>query len=424
MFPALIPLLFGTLDPAVPAQPPPGPLPAPACAPPELTALPALQAPSWLPSFFHWTLFEIALWKYAALLLLLLLGLVLRKGVYFVMSRQLSPFAARFGAEWVQRFSQALASPLALLALSGVLALTEPSLRLPTPVHDFLGFAIHLLIVLPCIWALYRVAMLFCDRLETRPHDAPLDQRLDKDIVPIIRGTLQVVITIIGVMFFLQNIGVDIHSLLAGLGLGGIALALASKDLLANFFGSLVLVHDRPFKVGDKIAVNGVEGEVETIGLRSTRLRTLNDTLVTVPNSRLADSTIDSYGTRLFRRTSTTIGLAYDTPPERVEAFVEGIRTILRGNELIREDFEVHFTGFGQSSLEFLLNFYVRNISWTVELSEKQKIYLAVLRLAQAIDVRLALPTQRLRVESVDGRDERELASALELRPSADKAAS
>ena len=377
------------------------PSPAPAAADAAETAPETASIGiRWFTETFDQTLFGIYLWQGIVMAAALLAGMTLSRLAFVLLKRKGGTLAKKFGAEWLDKAASRLVVPVSLLAMAGALALTLPGLGLSEGPKATMSFVVRLLAILPCVWASYRGALIFCDRLEARARAGK--SKIDRDFVPLIRRTLQVVILLIGLIFILQNLGVDVGSLIAGLGIGGLAIAMAAKDTLANFFGSLVLIGDRPFKIGDRIVVNGIDGDVESVGLRSTRVRTYYDSLVALPNSKLADSTIDNQGVRKFRRTSTTLGLSYDTTPEQMEAFIEGVRAIIRANEFTRKDsYEVSFTGFGAYSLEILLYFYVRNISWRVELKAKQDINLEIMRLAKALKVQFAFPTQTLHHEFV-----------------------
>jgi MscS family membrane protein len=203
-------------------------------------------------------------------------------------------------------------------------------------------------------------------------------------------------------LFILQNLNINVSSLLAGLGIGGVALALAAKDTVANFFGSIMIFVDRPFQIGDWVVVSGVEGIVEEVGFRSTRIRTFYNSQVTVPNAKFTETNIDNYGRRMYRRTTLTLNLTYDTTPEQMQAFVEGIRAVIKANPHTRKDlYEAHMSGFGAHSLDVLVYFFLKVETWSAELRERHNIYLELLRLAQELKVQFAFPTQTLHVDSI-----------------------
>ena len=195
-------------------------------------------------------------------------------------------------------------------------------------------------------------------------------------------------------------------SVLAGLGLGGLAFALAAKDACANFFGSIMILLDRPFNIGDWVIIGETEGSVEEIGFRSTRIRTFYDSLITVPNSILANANIDNMGQRNYRRIKAFFGLTYDTPPEKMEAFLEGVKNIVKANPYTRKDYyHVVFTAYGNFSLDVMLYCFSKVPDWSAELVQRQNIYLEILRLAEKIGVDFAFPTQTLHMESFPGQE-------------------
>jgi MscS family membrane protein len=195
--------------------------------------------------------------------------------------------------------------------------------------------------------------------------------------------------------------GVNVFSLLAGLGLGGLAFALAAKDTAANLFGSIMILVDRPFKIGDWVSVDTVEGTVEEIGFRSTRIRTFYNSLVTVPNANMANAQIDNLGVRQYRRTSFELDVTYGTKSKDLDAFIEGIRKIILENSISRKDmYHVYFSGYGASSLKIMVYFFLITDDWGQELKEKQNIYFKIYSLAEQLGVEFAFPTQTIFLNS------------------------
>jgi len=183
---------------------------------------------------------------------------------------------------------------------------------------------------------------------------------------------------------------------------GGLAIALAARETLANLLGSLIIMFEKPFAIGQQVKVKDVEGTVEKVGFRSTQIRTLYDSLVTIPSSQLVNSTIDNLELRNYREVKTVLNLAYDTPVEKIEAFVAGIRQLLEADPGTHKDkLQVFLYAFGPHSLDVLVRFFVQVPDRLVELTERQRLFLAMLRLAEAQGVRFAFPTQTLHIESV-----------------------
>lgn len=231
---------------------------------------------------------------------------------------------------------------------------------------------------------------------------AQTESRLDDQIVPIVRSSTKVFLVIIGSILVLQNLGYSVTSLIAGLGIGGAALALASKDTLSNLFGSIVVFLDRPFQIGDWIEMNGMEGVVEEVGLRTTRLRTFANSLITLPNSLFTTSAINNWSRMAKRRIRMTIGLTYGTSADQMRQAIQAIKDIILADERFHHDsFVVAFDAFGPSSLDILINCFTRSTSGPDYIAAKQDFLLAIMDAMHAIGVSFAFPTQTLHVESL-----------------------
>ena len=228
------------------------------------------------------------------------------------------------------------------------------------------------------------------------------DNSLDNQLVEVFIKAAKLFITFIGILLTLQNLGIHVTSLVAGLGIGGLAFALAAKDTIANLFGFTTILIDRPFKVGEFIRIGDLEGVVENLGLRSTRIRTFYKSLVSIPNLVVANEKIDNMGQRICRRTRTTLGLTYGTSPEKLEAFCEKVKAIIQAHPQTAEDqIYVYFCEYGASSLNILVYFYHQVIDWQEELNARHEIFLSILKMAKELNVQFAFPTQSLHIESL-----------------------
>ncbi len=249
----------------------------------------------------------------------------------------------------------------------------------------------------------FRGVDVLTDVLERRADQT--ESRFDDQLVPLVSSALKGVVVLIGAVFVLGNLGVNVTSLLAGLGLGGLAVALAAQDTIRNLLGGVTIFADRPFQVGDWVVMNDIEGTVEHVGFRSSRVRTFYNSVVTVPNARIVDTHVDNMGLRQWRRYKTTLGLAYETTPDQVQAFVEGVRALIRSNPGMRKDYYiVEFHGFGASSLDVLVYCFIDAPDWNAELRTRHVLNLDIMRLAEDLGVEFAFPTQTLHVASQPGR--------------------
>jgi len=213
--------------------------------------------------------------------------------------------------------------------------------------------------------------------------------------VPLLRRTLKLFVLVVGLLFVASRMSEDLWGIVAGLSLGTFALGFAAKDSVENLFGTFTVLMDKPFQIGDWIISGDLEGTVELVGFRSTRIRTFYNSVITVPNSRFISSAVDNMGERRYRRIRTTLGLTYDTPPEKIEAFCEGVRELIRSHPYTRKDYyHVYLNGFGASSLDVMLYAFVETPEWATELREKHRLFADILRLAEKLGVSFAFPTQ------------------------------
>ena len=235
------------------------------------------------------------------------------------------------------------------------------------------------------------------EKVISRSHNLKLEKAFLNHFLPYSIKILKALSAAIIILMGLQNLGWNVSTLLTGLGLGGAALALASKETLAHFFGGFSVVSDKPFSIGDWIICNDFEGSVQEIGFRSTKIKTFYDSIIAVPNSILANSIIDNMGKRESRRTRVILDLTYDTSEDKIKEFVEGIKQILKNNDKVRQDyFQCYFYGFGPHSLQVLLNFFVKTKDWDQELEVKQDLFLEIIALSKKLEVQFAFPTQTL----------------------------
>ncbi len=233
---------------------------------------------------------------------------------------------------------------------------------------------------------------------------------LDDHLVPFIRKSLRVFIVFLAILFLVQNLGYSVSALLASLGLGGLAVALAAKDSLANVFGSLMILLDRPFTIGDWIKAEDMEGVVEDIGFRSTRIRTFSKTLITVPNSVLMNMSIDNFSQMPKRRIKLTIGVTYETTPAQMRQAVAAIKKMLREHPAIHQEFFlVNFTDFGASSLDIMVYCFTTSTVWGEYLDARQDVCLKIMETVEGLGLGIAFPSQTIYMHDMDGEKQPEI---------------
>src|SRR5271157_1478898 len=211
---------------------------------------------------------------------------------------------------------------------------------------------------------------------------------------PVMSLVLKILVAVFGLATVLKLFGFDVGTVLAGLGIGGLAVALAAQDTLKNFFGSLMLIADRTFRVGDLVQIGTNDGVVETVGLRCTRIRALDDSLMTIPNSDLTTSHITNFGARRYRRFRTQLSIAYGTSPEALIKFREGILEQIRNHPSVRhEKYEVVVNDLGSSGIQLLIQVFFEVPDYHAELLTRDSLILDILRLAERLGIAFDTPT-------------------------------
>jgi len=215
--------------------------------------------------------------------------------------------------------------------------------------------------------------------------------------LPWIRKSLMTVFVVLGVLLTIQSMGYDVKTILAGLGIGGLAFALAAQDTLANIFGAVVVAIDQPFRVGEVVRIAGNVGAVEDIGLRSTRIRLIDKSLMIIPNKTVAGETITNLGRFTQRRCEQVIGLTYDTKPEQMAEMVDEIKRIIRTEEVIDPNSVIaFFRDFGPSSLDIWVVYLSRTPDFVPFMEARQRINMNIMRAVEARGLSFAFPTQTL----------------------------
>ncbi len=327
-------------------------------------------------------------------LVLLVCGFILRQILNGFLRGKLLALAARTSTKADDLATEALVSPLGLLlpVIGGYLAL-----RILLGVHpDWVprtDQAFRIATILVVVWTAFKLvdalAVLMGEMADRT------DSQLDDQVVPLLRKSFKVFLGVLAFILIAQNLGYSVSGLLAGLGIGGLAVAMAAKDTLANFFGSLMILIDQPFHRGDWVTFPGGDGVVEEIGLRSTRVRTFAKTVVSVPNQALANATVENHSLMPKRRIKFTLGVTYDASVEQIEQLVARIEDYLRGNPDIDQEFMlVKFTEFGPSSLDLFVYCFTASTDWTKHLSVKQEVNLTIMKMIEEMGMSIAFPTQ------------------------------
>jgi MscS family membrane protein len=353
----------------------------------------------WLASQFpeSWTRQHLLIpdYQWFCLLVLIFIGFLADRVTRFVLGRMTRVWLHLRQGGLSQEQSANPWKPVGLLAQAIVWFYGTRAIGLPASVLSILLVGLKLFAVVAAVWTTFLFINLLVNQLKARA--AASATKFDDLLVPLVSRSLKALALCMGIITGAKAFDLPISGLVGGLGLGGAALALASKDAIANLFGSITVLTDRPFEVGDWIVTDKAEGTVETVGFRSTRIRTFYNSQITVPNSLLTTAIVDNMGRRRYRRIKTTLSIQYDTTPEQLDAFCEGIRELIRRHPYTRKDYyHVYFNQIGGSSLDILLYCFIECPEWAIELRERHRLLLDILRLAQTLGVQFAYPTRTL----------------------------
>ena len=336
--------------------------------------------------------FGLYLWQYLGFVLIGILVIIL----FYILRLLLSWIIRRLTSDYVlwkrMKFFTSVWGSLLFLQL------LIPLLLLPPKLMEI--FTLSLKIILSFVFLLILLQLINILITFLRGITEKTESKMDEQLLPVLKRGIQVIVLALWLLQILSLLGINVTALIAGISIGGLALALAAQDTLKNLFGSLTIFMDKPFQIGDWVQSGDAEGTVEEVGFRSTRIRSFENSLIYVPNSQLSDRTINNYGLRDFRRFKTTIGIRYDTPPDKVEEFIKGMRSIVSNHPHTKKDaFEIHLNNLGASALEILFYIFFETSTWTEELESKHEIIMSIIRLAEELGVEFAFPSTTVYLE-------------------------
>lgn len=360
--------------------------------------------------FFSMTFLENSLKAYATFLGILFFGFLFKR----LISRYLGGILFRLlgkSAHEVGRsaFDDRLKQPLNNLIVLGALFFASQQLHFPRTwelaAEDEFGLRFLLNRGFSLVYAYFIFLLLlrfvdFVGEIMVR-RAAKTNNKMDDQIVPFAIEIAKVLVIILGSLTVLSSVfDVNIAALATGLGIGGIAIAMASKESLENLLGSFTIFLDKPFTYGDIVTVNGYTGTVEKVGFRSTRIRTFDKSIVTVPNKNMVNAELDNLGLRPIRRVKFSIGLTYGTSVDTIKTIVAQIETMINAHPNTTADgARVRFQEFGASSLDVLVLYYVDSPEWELLINTRQDINFSIIEIVQKAGSDFAFPTTSVFIE-------------------------
>lgn len=347
--------------------------------------------------------FNVYLWQYIGIAVAIPVLLLLTWMIGAVMRAIVSRITARTSATWDDTLVDHIRQPFRLWVGALLAGPLFSMLELNARLSGLIGAATRVLVLLALFWALLRAIRLAEMRINTVAWaDGHTPQA--RTLVPLFGNFLRVTLGIVGVLVALAQFGYPVGTLLAGLGIGGIAVALAAQKTVEHLFGSISLAADRAFRVGDWVRAGATEGAVERIGLRSTSFRTNERTIVRVPNGRLADERIETFGERDRILLRNDLDLTLDTPPARVEAIRSELLALLRGHPLVWPDtIRVYVTAFTDSAIRLNVMAWFVTTSYDEFLLARHTLLLEFIRIIERAGSSLAFPSRTIYHVNSDG---------------------
>jgi len=359
-----------------------------------------------------------AIWRFALVLIVILTAMIAGRVAQYIITGFASRREAKRGITVGTLFLKCITKPITVAVFALGLYITKFCLvfedRTAVPVIEGISAgieqawsriasAVWAIAVTYAIYKLVDIAEFYLQRWTSKTAT-----KLDDMLVPVVRKSLRITIAVIATIYIVDNIlGQNVRSILLGAGVGGIGIALAAKDTIANFFGSLTIFADRPFQIDELVRIEGHLGPVEEVGFRSTRIRTLEGHLVTIPNSAITNSTVENLGRRPSIRRTSGITITYDAGPAKAKRAVEIIKEILADvpevNANEKTPPRVYFDQFNDCSLNIYMSYWVKPPDFWVYQEVNERVNLEMMKRFEAEGIEFAFPTQTLYVKKDQG---------------------
>ncbi|NPA73383.1 MAG: mechanosensitive ion channel family protein [Epsilonproteobacteria bacterium] len=345
------------------------------------------------------TFFEIPLYKIALALFVFFIFLFLRKVFTLTILKTIKQFTKNTKTDIDDKILKILNGPIKFSFIIIGFYFFAVILDIKT---SLVSHIIKTLITFVVFWILFGIVNVFDNFIYE--FSKKFGKDLYKEIGNFLIKTLKAFVLAVGMVAILQDWGINVSAFIASLGIGGLAFALAAKDTAANLFGGLTILADQSLKMGDWVKVGSVEGTVEDIGLRTTKIRTFEKSLIVMPNQTIANSPIENFSRRGQRRIKLRIGVTYSTPRETLQKIVKDITLMLQNHPQIAQDqtLLVRFDEFGDSALGIFIYTFVNSAVWSKYLEVKEDVYLKIMQIVEENGAEFAFPSQSIYIEKIN----------------------
>jgi len=342
-------------------------------------------------NFLTETFFKNTIIDYLIFLGIIVAGLIVGRIIYYITQKVIRVRAEKTKTKLDNILVSVIEKPIAFLLFIITFDIAYKTLTLSEGGISFFSSTVDVLTTISVAWFI----IAFVDALiinYIQPLTAKTESDLDDTLLPIVRRLVRAVLIIIAAIIIVDKFGYNVTSLIAGLGIGGLAFALAAQDLIANMFGGIAIITDKPFKLGDRIKIEGYDGWVREIGLRTTRVETLDGFQMIVPNSKVADSILENVSREKARKTKMIIGVEYNTSLKKLEQAKKIIRDVIKKNKYTKDNSLVAFTEFADSSLNILVIYWIKDLDNI--LSTKDDVNTEIKKEFEKAKVSMAFPTR------------------------------
>ena len=359
-----------------------------------------LVSPAWIESlathlpFLKSQLWGNELWKYLFSLIYIFLAFYISKLMDFLTRIWLKRWAERTKTRFDNLLLELLNGPVKVVAFVIFLSIGLDIFEWPEMVQKILAKGFTVIVAITLTYMVLKFIDLLMTYWRQRTH-ADTDGEFNKQLFPIMRKSLKVFIIVVATLVTLDNLGVNITAAIASLSIGGLAVGLAAQDTLANLFGAVSVFMDKPFRIGDRIQIDAVDGTVESIGMRSTRVRNLDGHLVTIPNKTMGNSTITNVTSRERIKTVMNIGITYDTPVEKLKQALSIIKEVY-GKHPQTSELIMSFNKFDSSALNIMVVHFWKDSDFVASLAGLQEMNLTLKERFDREKISFAFPTQTL----------------------------
>ena len=328
---------------------------------------------------------------------IILIGLIFKKLISKYLSNILYKVVGKKDNNvGIDKFDELLTKPIGFFIVLCFIYFGASYVSYPSFIDENFQSIFSKIFSLFLIYAIYKIFVKVIDYigLILKQRAAETENKMDDQLIPFAIEIGRILVVIFALFFILGNVfDINITALATGLGIGGIAIAMASKESLENLLGSFTIFFDRPFTVGDVVKVGTVTGLVEKVGFRSTRIKTFDKSVVTVPNKKMIDAELDNLGLRPVRRVKFYIGLTYDTSTEQIKNIVSDIQEMINSHEKTNEEGKVRFQEFGASSLDIMVLYYVNSPKWEDLIDVKEDVNYKIMDIVKKHNSDFAFPS-------------------------------